>query len=224
MKEFFKNKGMRNEFPSPDCPYPLLGGMRRTCFLKNFITRPNILVGDYTYYDDETDVRNFEKNVLYHFDFLGDKLIIGKFCQIAGGATFLMNGMWHIKHAISTYPFVLFSKTCAEQYPEKPDYSFKGDTVIGNDVWLGYHTTVMPGVHIGDGAVIGTNSTVNKDIEPYTIVAGSPAKTIRKRFSDQDIELLLKIKWWDWSIKKITKHIHLLVSNDVKGLATIAGI
>ena len=224
MKEFFKNKGMRNEFPSPDCPYPLLGGMKRTCFLKNFITRPNILVGDYTYYDDETDVRNFEKNVLYHFDFLGDKLIIGKFCQIAGGATFLMNGMWHIKRAISTYPFVLFSKTCAEQYPEKPNYSFKGDTVIGNDVWLGYHTTVMPGVHIGDGAVIGTNSTVTKDVEPYAVVAGSPAKTIRKRFSDEDIELLLKIKWWNWAIEKITKNIHSLVSNDVKGLATVAGI
>ncbi len=111
---------MINDFPSSDCPYPLLGGMKRTCFLKNFITRPNILVGDYTYYDDETDVRNFEKNILYHFDFLGDKLIIGKFCQIAGGATFLMNGMWHIKRAISTYPFVLFSKTCAEQYPKNP--------------------------------------------------------------------------------------------------------
>lgn len=130
---------MESDFPSPDCPYPLLGGMKRTCFLKNFITRPNILVGDYTYYDDETDVRNFEKNVLYHFDFLSDKLIIGKFCQIASGATFLM-------------------------------------------------------------------------------------KTIRKRFSDEDIELLLKIKWWNWAIEKITKNIHFLVSNDVKGLVAVAGI
>lgn len=209
-------------FPSPDTLYPLVSSMDRTCFLKNIITKPNIVVGDYTYYDDEVDVRNFEKNVLYHFDFLNDKLIIGKFCQIASGVKFLMNGMFHMVDSFSTYPFMIFSKECREKYPKNAKFPFKGDTVIGNDVWIGYNTTFMPGVRIADGAIIGTNSLVTKNIGPYEIWGGNPAQLIRKRFSDEIIELLLKIQWWNWDIKKIEKNVDTLISRDIEKLRFLA--
>lgn len=206
-------------FPSPSEKFPLFFLTERTCFLKNFITRPNIIVGDYTYYDDEADVRNFEKNVLYHFEFLGDKLQIGKFCQIASGVKFLMNGMFHSMSGITTFPFSIFSKDCQSAYPADFKYPFKGDTVIGNDVWIGYNVTIMPGVHIGDGAIIGTNALVTKDVEPYTIVGGNPAKLIRKRFDDTTIEKLLKIQWWNWSIEKILENVTALVSGTIDDLS-----
>ena len=206
------------DFPSSDEPYPLIYPTERTCFLKNFITRPNIEVGDYTYYDDETDVKNFEKNVLYHWDFIVDKLKIGKFCQIASGVKFLMNGMFHMKDAISTFPFAIFSKECEKKYPPDSKYPFKGDTVVGNDVWIGYQVTFMPGVHIGDGAIIGTNSLVTKNIGPYEIWGGNPARLIRKRFSDEIIDTLLRIQWWNWSIEKIVKNVDVLISDNVEKL------
>ena len=206
------------QFPDPSEKFPLFSQMKRTCFLKNFITRPNIIVGDYTYYDDETDVHNFEKNVLYHFEFLGDKLQIGKFCQIASGVKFLMNGMLHSKRGVSTFPFAIFSKGCQSAYPDDFKYPFKGDTVVGNDVWIGYNVTFMPGVHVGDGAIIGTNTLVTKDVEPYTIVGGTPAKPICKRFDDATIEKLLKIQWWNWPIQKILENITALVSGTAEDL------
>lgn len=206
-------------FPSPSTVYPLVCNLKRTCFLKNIITRPNIIVGDYTYYDDEHDVHNFEKNVMYHYDFLGDKLIIGKFCQIASDVKFLMNGMFHMKDAFTTYPFVIFSKECA--IPKDTKFPCKGDTIIGNDVWIGYNATFMPGVKVGNGAIIGTKSLVTKNIGPYEIWGGNPAKLIRKRFSDEIIECLEQIQWWNWSIEKITNNIDALIGNDIDKLKAL---
>lgn len=209
-------------FPKPEVLYPLVAGLKRTCFLKNIITRKNIEVGDYTYYDDETDVHNFEKHVLYHYDFVGDKLIIGKFCQIASDVEFLMNGMFHMLGAFSTYPFSIFSKTCAEKMPPDAKFPYKGDTVIGNDVWIGYKAKIMPGIKIGDGAIIGTNALITKNVGPYEIWGGNPAKLIRKRFSDEVIELLLKIKWWDWDIEKIVANSDILTGSDLAKLKELA--
>lgn len=189
----------------------------RLCFLKNIIKNPNIVVGDYTYYDDFEDVQNFEKNVKYHFDFIGDKLIIGKFCMVASGATFIMNGGNHLTEAISAYPFAIFGGDWQNAMDGK-SYPSKGDTIIGNDVWIGYNATIMTGVTIGDGAVIATNSTVTKDVEPYSVVGGNPAKLIRKRFSEEQIEILLQLKWWEWNIEKITRSVQILTGNDVEAL------
>lgn len=184
----------------------------RLCFLKNIIKNPNIIVGDYTYYDDFEDVHNFEKNVKYHFDFVGDKLIIGKFCMIASGVTFIMNGANHLTDAISTYPFAIFQNGW-EGAMEGKTYPTKGDTIVGNDVWIGYNATIMAGVKIGDGAIIATNSTVTKDVAPYSIVGGNPAKEIKKRFSEERIEQLLAMQWWDWEIEKITANLSNLTGN-----------
>ena len=166
--------------PDKDTSFPL-ANYDKLCFLKNIITNPNIIVGDYTYYDDFEDVANFEKNVKYHFDFNNDKLIIGKFCMIASGAKFIMNGGNHLTEAISSYPFAIFGNGWEDAMKDK-SYPHKGDIVIGNDVWIGHNATIMAGVTIGDGAIIATNATVVKDVPPYTIVGGNPAKEIRKRF------------------------------------------
>jgi len=207
-------------FPSPETLYPLFCKLERSVFLKNIITRENIIVGDYTYYDDEHDINNFEKNVKFHFDFIGDKLIIGKFCQIAQDVSFLMNGMFHQQN-ISTYPFALFDEDIGKKYPESMIFPNKGDTVVGNDVWFGYNATIMPGITIGDGAIIGANALVTKNVDPYIIVGGNPAKVIRKRYDDETIEKLLEIKWWNWPIEIITKNIEALLSNDIKKLEEI---
>lgn len=197
--------------PDKNNPFPL-EGYNRLCFLKNCVKNPNISVGDYTYYDDFEDVANFEKNVKYHFDFIGDKLLIGKFCMIASGTTFIMNGANHLTDAISSYPFAIFGADWKDAMEGK-SYPSKGDTVIGNDVWIGYNATIMPGVQIGDGAIIGSNATVTSDVEPYAIVGGNPARLIRKRFSDTEIEKLLKLSWWDWPIGKITNNLQALTGN-----------
>lgn len=202
--------------PDKNTKFPL-GNYERLCFLKNIVTNPNIIVGDYTYYDDFDDVGNFQKNVRYHFDFTGDKLIIGKFCMIASGVTFIMNGANHLTESISAYPFAVFGKGW-EHAMDGKSYPFKGDTVIGNDVWIGYKATIMAGVQIGDGAIIASKSVVTKNVAPYTIVGGNPAKEIKKRFPDDTIKKLLKIKWWNWDIEKITKNLQLLTSADVETL------
>ena len=189
----------------------------RLCFLKNIIKNPNIIVGDYTYYDDFEDVYNFEKNVKYHFDFTGDKLIIGKFCMIASDVKFIMNGANHLSNAISTYPFSIFGNGW-ENAMEGKSYPNKGNIEIGNDVWIGYNATIMAGVKIGDGAIIATNSTVVSDVEPYSIVGGNPAKEIKKRFSPEKIERLLQLQWWNWDIEKITKNVQNLTDLDIEKL------
>ncbi|XWY21573.1 Vat family streptogramin A O-acetyltransferase [Bisgaard Taxon 45] len=196
-------------FPDKDQLFPIKH-YHQLCFLKNLVRHPNILIGDFTYYDDAENVENFEKNVKYHFDFLGDKLIIGKFCMIGSDVKFIMNGANHQMNAISTYPFGIFGYEWAKALPEKAELSSKGDTVIGNDVWIGYNATIMPGVKIGDGAIIGTHSVVTKNVPPYTVVAGNPARVIKTRFSPEKIEHLLALKWWDWEIDKITRNLDFL--------------
>ena len=202
--------------PNKDIAFPLKN-YDKLCFLKNIIKNPNIIVGDYTYYDDFEDVHNFEKNVKYHFDFTGDQLIIGKFCMIASDVKFIMNGANHLSNAISTYPFSIFGNGW-ENAMEGKAYPNKGNIEIGNDVWIGYNATIMAGVKIGDGAIIATNATVVSDVEPYTIVGGNPAKEIKKRFSPEIIERLLKLQWWNWDIEKITKNVQNLTDLDIDKL------
>ena len=202
--------------PNKNIKFPL-ENYNKLCFLKNIIKNPNIIVGDYTYYDDFEDVHNFEKNVKYHFDFVGDKLIIGKFCMIASDVSFIMNGANHLTESISTYPFAIFGNGWKNAMDGKT-YPQKGDINIGNDVWIGYNATIMAGVTIGDGAIIATNSTVVKDVEPYTIVGGNPASEIKKRFSEKTIKKLLELKWWNWNIEKITKNIQHLTDNKIENI------
>jgi virginiamycin A acetyltransferase len=202
--------------PDKNISFPLKN-YDRLCFLKNIVKNPNIIVGDFTYYDDFENVENFEKNVKYHFDFVGDKLIIGKFCMIASDVKFIMNGANHLTNALTTYPFAIFGNgwenaMLGKQYPQK------GDINIGNDVWIGYNATIMAGVTIGDGAIIATNSTVIKDVAPYSIVGGNPATEIKKRFSNEVIERLLKLQWWNWDVEKITKNVQYLTGNNIEEL------
>ncbi len=204
-------------YPDPSTLYPIKG-VTRTVFLKNIIQNPLIIVGDYTYYDDPEDVHNFEKNVLYHFDFVGDKLIIGKFCQIATGVKFIMNGASHAMHGASTYPF----KVLGGKWADAPlEAKIKGDTIIGNDVWMGNSVTIMPGIKIGDGAIIGTGSVVTKNVEPYTIVGGNPARLIRQRFDAETTKFLVQLKWWDWSIEVITENLESIINGDMKKLKSV---
>ncbi|WP_297805798.1 CatB-related O-acetyltransferase [uncultured Polaribacter sp.] len=202
--------------PDKNIKFPL-DNYDKLCFLKNIVKNPNIIVGDYTYYDDFENVENFEKNVKYHFDFVGDKLIIGKFCMIASDVKFIMNGANHLTDSLSTYPFAIFGNGW-ENAMEGKSYPQKGNIHIGNDVWIGYNATIMAGVHIGDGAIIAANSTITKDVEPYTIVGGNPAKKIRKRFSEDVITKLLELKWWNWNMEKITKNIKNLTENKIDKL------
>jgi virginiamycin A acetyltransferase len=202
--------------PNKDAKFPLQN-YSKLCFLKNIILNPNIIVGDFTYYDDFENVNNFEKNVKYHFDFIGDKLIIGKFCMIASDVQFIMNGANHLTKSISSFPFAIFGKDWKNAMDGK-NYPTKGNTEIGNDVWIGFNSIIMPGVKIGDGAIIATNSTVTKNVEPYSVVGGNPAKEIKKRFSKEQIENLLEIKWWNWEIEKITENVQNLTGENIENL------
>jgi len=195
---------------TPSTTYPL-EAYKKLCFLKNIITNPNIIVGDFTYYDDFEDVTNFEKNVKYHFDFIGDKLIIGKFCMIASGVSFIMNGGNHLTEATTAYPFAIFGGHWENAMHGKT-YPSKGDILVGNDVWIGHDATIMPGITIGDGAIIAAKSVVTKDVAPYTIVGGNPSQIIKERFDIATINKLLALKWWDWDVDKISKHLQLLTS------------
>ena len=167
--------------PNPDAKHPM-PGFPRVCFIKNTVRNPQIQIGDYTYYDDPRDSENFEQNVLYLYPFLGDKLVIGKFCALAQGVRFIMNGANHKLAGLSTFPFQIFGNGWERVTPGLADLPFKGDTVVGNDVWLGYESLVMPGVKIGNGAIVGAGSVVASDIPAYAIAAGNPAKIIKMRF------------------------------------------
>lgn len=198
--------------PDPNQIFPL-ENYGKLCYLKNIISNPNIVVGDYTYYDDFEDVHNFEKNVKYHFDFIGDKLIIGKFCQIASGVRFIMNGGNHMSTSFSSYPFAIFGKAWQHAMDGKT-YPTKGDTVIGNDVWIGHNALLMPGIRIGNGAIIATGAVVTKDVPPYAIVGGNPATLIKYRFTEEIITILNELAWWNWSIAKITANLTVLTGNN----------
>ncbi|AOT07870.1 Vat family streptogramin A O-acetyltransferase [Pseudoalteromonas luteoviolacea] len=203
--------------PNPNNKHPL-AGFPQVGFLKNFITSENIDVGDFTYYDDPEGPENFEKNVLYHFDFIGDKLIIGKYCAIATGVKFIMNGANHKMSGFSTYPFQIFGNGWEKVMPKGGELPFKGDTEIGNDVWIGYESTIMPGVKIGNGAIIASKSVVTQDVPPYSIIGGNPAKVIKMRFEQDVIEMLQDIAWWNWPVEKVTEHLEAIVGNDLETL------
>lgn len=195
--------------PNPNTIYPI-AGYNKEIYVKPTITNPNIIVGDFTYIADS----EFESHVTHHYEWNGDKLIIGKFCQIADGVEFVMNGANHQMNAVSTFPFYTLEGWNMDA-PAMSDLPLKGDTVIGNDVWIGQNAVILPGVRIGDGAIIGTNSVVGSDVDPYTIVVGNPAKVLRKRFDDELIELMLLFKWWDKSIHEINALIPVLTCSDL---------
>ena len=215
------NKEITNFGPNPNETYPM-EGFKRVCYIKNVIKKPNIIIGDYTYYDDADHPEDFEnKNVLYHYEFIGDKLIIGKFCAIATGVKFIMNGANHKINAFTTYPFGIFGKGWEAGIPKAGELPYKGDTIIGNDVWIGYDAMIMPGINVGDGAIIAAKSVVTKDVPPYTIIGGNPAVEIRQRFDQNVVNLFQKLQWWNWDIEKITANIPVLCSNDVDQLEAV---
>lgn len=203
--------------PDPSNKHPM-AGFPQVCFIKNTVTNPNIIIGDYTYYDDPEDAENFERNVLYHFPFIGDRLIIGKFCAIARGVQFIMNGANHQLSGFSTFPFYIFGNGWEHAAPEAGALPYKGDTIIGNDVWIGYQALIMPGVNIGNGAIISSRSVVTSDVPAYTVVGGNPAKVIKQRFPDETIAALEKLAWWDWPVEKITRNITRIMSSDIAAL------
>lgn len=205
-----------SNIPNPDVIFP--NEFKTSCFLKNVITAPNITVGDYTYYDDPVDPVGFEQNnVLFNYPEFGDRLIIGKFCSIAAGVKFIMGPANHRISSVTTYPFQVFGGVWAEKAPPHlSQLPFKGDTVVGSDVWIGRESVIMPGVKIGDGAIIAAYSVVAKDIPPYAVAGGNPARVIKKRFEDDElIHLLLRLRWWDLPGEELSELVPLLCSPDL---------
>lgn len=207
--------------PDPNSIYPIKD-YDKLVFLKNFIKASNIIVGDYTYFDDRRyGPEKFEEyNVLYNYDFSKVKLVIGKFCAIAAEVRFIMTGD-HKLDGISTYPFPIFGQGWESAF-NVYDLPVKGDILVGNDVWFGYDSLIMNGVTIGHGAIVAARAVVVKDIPPYSIVAGNPAKIVKKRFDDTTIERLLRIAWWDWDIAKINRHIDVICHLDIDHLEAIS--
>ncbi|MBB1315868.1 Vat family streptogramin A O-acetyltransferase [Aliivibrio sp. SR45-2] len=203
--------------PNPNNKEPMTG-YPQVGYLKNFIANENIIIGDYTYYDDPDGPENFESNVLYHFPFIGDKLIIGKFCAIAKDVKFIMNGANHKTSGFSSYPFYIFGNGWEKGMPKEGELPFKGDTEIGNDVWIGYDATIMPGVKIGHGAIIASKSVVTKDVAPYSVCGGNPAVHIKQRFEQSVIDELLRLEWWNWSPEKITANLNGIMGCDLLAL------
>ena len=194
--------------PDPTKIYPRSNDTQ-TVYLRNVITRPSIVVGDYTIYNAfQRDPRDFERNnVLYHYPLNGDRLLIGRFCSIACGAKFLMNSGNHTLSSLSTYPFPLFGEEWDTTMKPREAWDNHGDIVIGNDVWIGFEALVMAGVHIGDGAIVASRAVVTKDVPPYTIVGGMPARCIRQRFAPEVVADLLALQWWNWPEEKIAAHL-----------------
>ena len=195
--------------PNPNNVHPI-AGYDKQIYVKPTIKNPNIIVGNFTYIADS----EFESHVTNYYPWSRDKLIIGKFCQIAAGVEFVMNDANHQMNAVTTFPFYTL-EGWEMNTPDPSEMPFKGDTVIGNDVWIGQNAVILPGVHIGDGVIIGANSIVGSDVDPYTIVVGNPAKPIRKRFDEELIELMQRFKWWDKSIDEIDELIPLLTCSDL---------
>ena len=196
--------------PDPNTIHPI-AGYDKEIYVKPTITNPNITVGDFTYIADS----DFESHVSHLYEWNGDRLIIGKFCQIAAGVEFIMNGANHQMNAVSTFPFYTLEGWDMAP-PERADLPLKGDTIVENDVWIGQNAVILPGVHIGSGAIIGANSIVGSDVAPYTVVAGNPAKTLRARFDAELTDLLLRFRWWDRSIEEIDRLIPLLTCSDLE--------
>lgn len=207
------------KIPDPNTVFP--NEFMTSCFVKNVITAPNIQIGDYTYYDDPVDPTGFEKkNVLFNYPEFGDSLIIGKFCSIASGTKFIMGPANHRISSVTTYPFNAFGGIWREKTPDHlSQLPFKGDIVIGNDVWFGRECVIMPGVKIGDGAIIGAYSVVTRDVEPYCVVGGNPARVIKKRFGEELTELLLRLRWWDFEQDALVEILPLLCDPDLDKVA-----
>lgn len=205
--------------PDPSILHPM-AGFPQIVFLKAVVTRPNIVVGDWSYYDDPDGAERFEDaNVLYHFDFLGDRLVIGKFVAIARGAKFIMNGANHVMTGFSTYPFNIFGNGWEAGFDvETYKTGLRGDTVVGNDVWIGAEARILPGVTIGDGAIVGGSAVVASDVPPYAIVVGNPARIVRMRFDEATVAALLRIGWWDWDADKITRNLAAIRGADLAAL------
>ena len=203
-------------FPDPNAVFPNEYGT--TCFIKNVVKAPNVQIGEYTYYDSETDPQDFEKNnILFNYPVFGDRLIIGKFCQIAHGTQFIMGAANHRLCSASTYPFNIIGGAWAELAPAHLwQLPHKGDTVVGNDVWFGRNCVILPGVKIGDGAIIAAHSVVTKDVEPYTLAGGNPARFLKKRFDDELIGLLLQLRWWDFSPEELAGFLPWLCESDLE--------
>jgi virginiamycin A acetyltransferase len=203
--------------PDPSSVYPM-PGFPQVVFLRSVITRPNIEVGDYSYYDDPDGAERFEtRNVLYHFDFIGDRLIISRFVAIGRGARFVMNGANHAMEGLSTYPFNIFGNGWEKGFDPASTVS-RGDTFIGNDVWIGSEAVILPGVNIGNGAVIGAYAVVGNDVPPYAIVIGNPARVIRVRFDPDVVAALNEIAWWEWPAERITRNLDAIRGADVQAL------
>ena len=198
------------KMPNPNTINPI-AGYDKEIYIKPTIKNKNIIVGDFSYIADS----DFESHVTHHYEWNNDKLIIGKFCQIASGVEFVMNGANHQMNAVSTFPFYTL-EGWEQTPPTHNDLPIKGDTIIGNDVWIGQNATILPGVHIGDGAIIGANSVVGSDVDTYTIVVGNPAKAIRKRFDDELISIMERLKWWDKSIEEINELIPVLTNSNLE--------
>ena len=198
----------KNE-PNPNEIFPVKN-IKTVTYIKPTIKNKNVIVGDFSYFADV----DFEKHITHHYDFIGDKLIIGKFCQIGSGVEFIMNGANHQMNSISTYPFYIMNGF-KQEIPKKIDIPFKGNTIIENDVWIGQNVTILPGVHIENGAIIGANSVCASNVPSYTIVVGNPARLVRKRFDDELIELLLKFQWWNKTIDEIQELIPILTCSNL---------
>lgn len=210
----------KNQFPDPNQQHPLAHA-NRVVFLKNVVRGDNIEVGDYSYYDDPNSPEAFQqKNILYHYDFVGDRLIIGRFCALATDTKFIMNGANHRMDGPSTFPFPIFGASWADHMDLISDLPSKGDTVVGHDVWFGFGCLIMPGVTIGHGAIIAAGSVITEDVPPYAVVGGNPAKVLKYRFDDQTIARLLKVSWWDWPYEKISNSIAAIMAGTVDELET----
>lgn len=201
------------EGPNPNDMYPIQGN-NKLQFIKPSLTRANIEAGEYSYYDSKNG-ESFEEQVLYHYEIIGDKLTIGKFCSIGPGTIFIMNGANHRMDG-STFPFNIFGHGWEKHTPTLEELPIKGDTHVGNDVWIGRDVTIMPGVKIGDGAIIATGAIVTGDVQPYSIFGGNPARMIKKRFPEETINELLQLKWWDFNIDEINKNIKYIVNGEIE--------
>ncbi|WP_181700034.1 CatB-related O-acetyltransferase [Chthonobacter albigriseus] len=205
--------------PDPNVLHPV-PGHKRVVLLKAVVDQPNIEVGDFSYYDDPEAPEKFvERCVLYHFPFMGDRLVIGRFVAIATGVRFVMNGANHAMDGFSTFPFAIFGGSWAEglSMDELQDGS-RGDTVIGHDVWLGMDATIMPGIRVGNGAVVAAKSVVTRDVPPFAVVAGNPARIVRTRFEPAVVDALLDIAWWNWTPERITNHLSAIRGADLDAL------
>ena len=204
--------------PNPNEIFPNQYGT--SCFVKHVVQAPNISIGDYTYYDDRDNPTGFEQNnILFNYPEFGDRLIIGKFCQIASGAKFIMGPANHRISSVTTYPFSVFGGRWSEQTPPHlSQLPFKGDIVVGNDVWIGRESVIMPGVKIGDGSIFGAYAVVTRDVPPYCVVGGNPARFIKKRFHDELIQILLELKWWDFPEEKLVEFLPLLCDPDLENV------